>query len=160
MKKIRNYLFAGIVMIMMFSLTGCSLLEVTMSDDSENNAKVTILNNETLKIESPVEGKVKIEVIMLDDGVESNVTKEVAIERNEEKTLKVSDFETAKYKTTNNSKFSRIVEVETVTELTGVDRVINIIVESVAISLLFGWSIVLFLYLLGIARSAIEKISY
>jgi len=160
MKKIRNYLFAGIVMIMMFSLTGCSLLEVTMSDDSENNAKVTILNNETLKIESPVEGKVKIEVIMLDDGVESNVTKEVAIERNEEKTLKVSDFETAKYKTTNNSKFSRIVEVETVTELTGVDRVINIIFESVAISLLFGWSIVLFLYLLGIARSAIEKISY
>ena len=160
MKKIRNYLFAGIVMIMMFSLTGCSLLEVTMSDDSENNAKVTILNNETLKIESPVEGKVKIEVIMLDDGVESNVTKEVAIERNEEKTLKVSDFETAKYKTTNNSKFSRIVEVETVTELTGVDRVINIIFESVAISLLFGWSIVLFFYLLGIARSAIEKISY
>ena len=160
MKKIRNYLFAGIVMIMMFSLTGCSLLEVTMSDDSENNAKVTILNNETLKIESPVEGKVKIEVIMLDDGVESNVTKEVAIERNEEKTLKVSDFETAKYKTTNNSKFSRIVEVETVTELTGVDRVINIIFESVAISLLFGWSIVLFFYLLGIARSAIEKISF
>lgn len=40
MKKIRNYLFAGIVMIMMFSLTGCSLLEVTMSDDSENNAKL------------------------------------------------------------------------------------------------------------------------
>ena len=71
MKKIRNYFLTVIVLIMMFSLTGCSLLEETMREDSENNARVTILNKETLKIESPVEGKVKIKAIMMDDGVES-----------------------------------------------------------------------------------------
>ena len=46
MKKIRNYFLTVIVLIMMFSLAGCSLLEETMMENSENNAKVTILNNE------------------------------------------------------------------------------------------------------------------
>ena len=127
MKKIRNYFLTVIVLIMMFSLTGCSLLEETMREDSENNAKVTILNNETLKIESPVEGKVKIKATMMDDGVESDVTKEMSVWQNEEIELKASDFETAKYKPTNNSQFIKIVEVETVTEVTGVERVVTII---------------------------------
>ena len=127
MKKIRNYFLTVIVLIMMFSLTGCSLLEETMREDSENNAKVTILNNETLKIESPVEGKVKIKAIMMDDGVESDVTKEMPVWQNEEIELKASDFETAKYKPTNNSQFIKIVEVKTVTEVTGVERVVTII---------------------------------
>ena len=127
MKKIRNYFLTVIVLIMMFSLTGCSLLEETMREDSENNAKVTILNNETLKIESPVEGKVKIKAIMMDDGVESDVTKEMPVWQNEEIELKASDFETAKYKPTNNSQFIKIVEVKTVTEVTGVARVVTII---------------------------------
>lgn len=127
MKKIRNYFLTVIVLIMMFSLTGCSLLEETMREDSENNAKVTILNNETLKIESPVEGKVKIKAIMKDDGVESDVTKEMSVWQNEEIELKASDFETAKYKPTNNSQFIKIVEVKTVTEVTGVERVVTII---------------------------------
>lgn len=112
---------------MMFSLTGCSLLEEAMSENSENNAKVTILNNETLKIESPVEGKVIIKAIMMDDGVESDVTKEMPVWQNEEIELKASDFETAKYKPTNNSQFIKIVEVKTVTEVTGVARVVTII---------------------------------
>ena len=127
MKKIRNYFLTVIVLIMMFSLTGCSLLEETMREDSENNAKVTILNNETLKIESPVEGKVKIKAIMMDDGVESDVTQEMPVWQNEEIELKASDFETAKYKPTNNSQFIKIVEVKTVTEVTGVARVVTII---------------------------------
>lgn len=127
MKKIRNYFLTVIVLIMMFSLTGCSLLEETMREDSENNARVTILNKETLKIESPVEGKVKIKAIMMDDGVESEVTKEMSVWRNEETELKASDFETAKYKPTNNSQFIKIVEVKTVTEVTGVERVVTII---------------------------------
>ena len=127
MKKIRNYFLTVIVLIMMFSLAGCSLLEETMREDSENNAKVTILNNETLKIESPAEGKVKIKAIMMDDGVESDVTKEMPVWQNEEIELKASDFETAKYKPTNNSQFIKIVEVKTVTEVTGVERVVTII---------------------------------
>ncbi len=127
MKKIRNYFLTVIVLIMMFSLTGCSLLEETMREDSENNARVTILNKETLKIESPVEGKVKIKAIMMDDGVESDVTKEMPVWQNEEIELKASDFETAKYKPTNNSQFIKIVEVKTVTEVTGVERVVTII---------------------------------
>ena len=127
MKKIRNYFLTVIVLIMMFSLTGCSLLEEAMSENSENNAKVTILNNETLKIESPVEGNVKIKAIMMDDGVESDVTKEMPVWQNEEIELKASDFETAKYKPTNNSQFIKIVEVKTVTEVTGVERVVTII---------------------------------
>lgn len=127
MKKIRNYFLTVIVLIMMFSLTGCSLLEEAMSENSENNAKVTILNNETLKIESPVEGKVIIKAIMMDDGVESDVTKEMPVWQNEEIELKASDFETAKYKPTNNSQFIKIVEVKTVTEVTGVARVVTII---------------------------------
>lgn len=127
MKKIRNYFLTVIVLIMMFSLTGCSLLEEAMSENSENNAKVTILNNETLKIESPVEGKVIIKAIMMDDGVESDVTKEMPVWQNEEIELKASDFETAKYKPTNNSQFIKIVEVKTVTEVTGVERVVTII---------------------------------
>lgn len=127
MKKIRNYFLTVIVLIMMFSLTGCSLLEEVMSENSENNAKVTILNNETLKIESTVEGKVIIKAIMMDDGVESDVTKEMPVWQNEEIELKASDFETAKYKPTNNSQFIKIVEVKTVTEVTGVARVVTII---------------------------------
>ena len=111
---------------MMFSLTGCSMLEETMREDSENNAKVTILNNETLKIESPVEGKVKIKAIMMDNEVESDVTKEISVWQSEEIELKASDFETAKYKPTNNSQFIKIVEVKTVTEVTGVERVVTI----------------------------------
>ena len=126
---------------MMFSLTGCSLLEETMREDSENNAKVTILNNETLKIESPVEGKVKIKAIMMDDGVESDVTKEMSVWQNEEIELKASDFETAKYKPTNNSQFIKIVEVKTVTEVTGVERVVTIIFAVIVGIILLGYAV-------------------
>lgn len=126
---------------MMFSLTGCSLLEETMREDSENNAKVTILNNETLKIESPVEGKVKIKAIMMDNGVESDVTKEMSVWQNEEIELKASDFETAKYKPTNNSQFIKIVEVKTVTEVTGVERVVTIIFAVIVGIILLGYAV-------------------
>lgn len=126
---------------MMFSLTGCSLLEETMREDSENNAKVTILNNETLKIESPVEGKVKIKAIMKDDGVESDVTKEMSVWQNEEIELKASDFETAKYKPTNNSQFIKIVEVKTVTEVTGVERVVTIIFAVIVGIILLAYAV-------------------
>ena len=141
MKKIRNYFLTVIVLIMMFSLTGCSLLEETMREDSENNAKVTILNNETLKIESPVEGKVKIKAIMKDDGVESDVTKEMSGWQNEEIELKASDFETAKYKPTNNSQFIKIVEVKTVTEVTGVERVVTIIFAVIVGIILLAYAV-------------------
>ena len=141
MKKIRNYFLTVIVLIMMFSLTGCSLLEETMREDSENNAKVTILNNETLKIESPVEGKVKIKAIMKDDGVESDVTKEMSVWQNEEIELKASDFETAKYKPTNNSQFIKIVEVKTVTEVTGVERVVTIIFAVIVGIILLAYAV-------------------
>ena len=141
MKKIRNYFLTVIVLIMMFSLTGCSLLEETMREDSENNAKVTILNNETLKIESSVEGKVKIKAIMMDDGVESDVTKEMSVWQNEEIELKASDFETAKYKPTNNSQFIKIVEVKTVTEVTGVERVVTIIFAVIVGIILFAYAV-------------------
>ena len=141
MKKIRNYFLTVIVLIMMFSLTGCSLLEEVMSENSENNAKVTILNNETLKIESPVEGKVKIKAIMKDDGVESDVTKEMSVWQNEEIELKASDFETAKYKPTNNSQFIKIVEVKTVTEVTGVERVVTIIFAVIVGIILFVYAV-------------------
>ena len=141
MKKIRNYFLTVIVLIMMFSLTGCSLLEETMREDSENNAKVTILNNETLKIESPVEGKVKIKATMMDDGVESDVTKEMSVWQNEEIELKASDFETAKYKPTNNSQFIKIVEVKTVTEVTGVERVVTIIFAVIVGIILFAYAV-------------------
>lgn len=141
MKKIRNYFLTVIVLIMMFSLTGCSLLEEAMSEDSENNAKVTILNNETLKIESPVEGKVIIKAIMMDDGVESDVTKEMPVWQNEEIELKASDFETAKYKPTNNSQFVKIVEVKTVTEVTGVERVVTIIFAVIVGIILFVYAV-------------------
>ena len=141
MKKIRNYFLTVIVLIMMFSLTGCSLLEETMREDSENNAKVTILNNEILKIESPVEGKVKIKAIMMDDGVESDVTKEMSVWQNEEIELKASDFETAKYKPTNNSQFIKIVEVKTVTEVTGVERVVTIIFAVIVGIILLGYAV-------------------
>ena len=141
MKKIRNYFLTVIVLIMMFSLTGCSLLEETMREDSENNAKVTILNNETLKIESPAEGKVKIKAIMMDDGVESDVTKEMPVWQNEEIELKASDFETAKYKPTNNSQFIKIVEVKTVTEVTGVERVVTIIFAVIVGIILLGYAV-------------------
>ena len=141
MKKIRNYFLTVIVLIMMFSLTGCSLLEETMREDSENNAKVTILNNETLKIESSVEGKVKIKAIMMDDGVESDVTKEMSVWQNEEIELKASDFETAKYKPTNNSQFIKIVEVKTVTEVTGVERVVTIIFAVIVGIILFVYAV-------------------
>lgn len=141
MKKIRNYFLTVIVLIMMFSLTGCSLLEETMREDSENNAKVTILNNETLKIESPVEGKVKITAIMKDDGVESDVTKEMSVWQNEEIELKASDFETAKYKPTNNSQFIKIVEVKTVTEVTGVERVVTIIFAVIVGIILLAYAV-------------------
>ena len=141
MEKIRNYFLTVIVSIMMFSLTGCSLLEETMREDSENNAKVTILNNETLKIESSVEGKVKIKAIMMDDGVESDVTKEMSVWQNEEIELKASDFETAKYKPTNNSQFVKIVEVKTVTEVTGVERVVTIIFAVIVGIILFAYAV-------------------
>ena len=141
MKKIRNYFLTVIVLIMMFSLTGCSLLEETMREDSENNAKVTILNNETLKIESSVEGKVKIKAIMMDDGVESDVTKEMSVWQNEEIELKASDFETAKYKPTNNSQFIKIVEVKTVTEVTGVERVVTIIFAVIVGIILLAYAV-------------------
>ncbi len=141
MEKIRNYFLTVIVLIMMFSLTGCSLLEETMREDSENNAKVTILNNETLKIESSVEGKVKIKAIMMDDGVESDVTKEMSVWQNEEIELKASDFETAKYKPTNNSQFVKIVEVKTVTEVTGVERVVTIIFAVIVGIILFAYAV-------------------
>lgn len=141
MKKIQNYFLTVIVLIMMFSLTGCSLLEETMREDSENNARVTILNKETLKIESPVEGKVKIKAIMMDDGVESDVTKEMSVWRNEETELKASDFETAKYKPTNNSQFVKIVEVKTVTEVTGVERVVTIIFAVIVGIILFVYAV-------------------
>lgn len=141
MKKIRNYFLTVIVLIMMFGLTGCSLLEETMSEDSENNARVTILNKETLKIESSVEGKVKIKAIMMDDGVESDVTKEMSVWRNEETELKASDFETAKYKSTNNSQFVKIVEVKTVTEVTGVERVVTIIFAVIVGIILFVYAV-------------------
>ena len=141
MKKIRNYFLTVIVLIMMFSLTGCSLLEEAMSENSENNAKVTILNNETLKIESPVEGKVKIKATMMDDGVESDVTKEMSVWQNEEIELKASDFETAKYKPTNNSQFIKIVEVKTVTEVTGVERVVTIIFAVIVGIILFAYAV-------------------
>ena len=141
MKKIRNYFLTVIVLIMMFSLTGCSLLEEAMSENSENNAKVTILNNETLKIESPVEGKVKIKAIMMDDGVESDVTKEMSVWQNEEIELKASDFETAKYKPTNNSQFIKIVEVKTVTEVTGVERVVTIIFAVIVGIILLAYAV-------------------
>lgn len=141
MKKIRNYFLTVIVLIMMFGLTGCSLLEETMSEDSENNARVTILNKETLKIESSVEGKVKIKAIMMDDGVESDVTKEMSVWRNEETELKASDFETAKYKPTNNSQFVKIVEVKTVTEVTGVERVVTIIFAVIVGIILFVYAV-------------------
>ncbi len=141
MEKIRNYFLTVIVLIMMFSLTGCSLLEETMREDSENNAKVTILNNETLKIESSVEGKVKIKAIMMDDGVESDVTKEMSVWQNEEIELKASDFETAKYKPTNNSQFVKIVEVKTVTEVTGVERVVTIIFAVIVGIILFVYAV-------------------
>lgn len=141
MKKIRNYFLTVIVLIMMFSLTGCSLLEETMREDSENNARVTILNKETLKIESPVEGKVKIKAIMMDDGVESDVTKEMSVWQNEEIELKASDFETAKYKPTNNSQFIKIVEVKTVTEVTGVERVVTIIFAVIVGIILFAYAV-------------------
>lgn len=117
MKKIRNYFLTVIVLIMMFGLTGCSFEKTVSSEDFENNAKVTIVNDECLKIESPVDGKVKIEVIMLDDGVISHVKKEVDVKHNEERELKASEFESAKYKPTNNSKFKEIVEIETVTDI-------------------------------------------
>ena len=141
MKKIQNYFLTVIVLIMMFSLTGCSLLEETMREDSENNARVTILNKETLKIESPVEGKVKIKAIMMDDVVESDVTKEMSVWRNEETELKASDFETAKYKPTNNSQFVKIVEVKTVTEVTGVERVVTIIFAVIVGIILFVYAV-------------------
>ncbi len=141
MKKIRNYFLTVIVLIMMFSLTGCSLLEEAMSENSENNAKVTILNNETLKIESPVEGKVKIKATMMDDGVESDVTKEMSVWQNEEIELKASDFETAKYKPTNNSQFIKIVEVKTVTEVTGVERVVTIIFAVIVGIILLAYAV-------------------
>ena len=141
MKKIRNYFLTVIVLIMMFSLAGCSLLEETMREDSENNAKVTILDNETLKIESSVEGKVKIKAIMMDDGVESDVTKEMPVWQNEEIELKASDFETAKYKPTNNSQFIKIVEVKTVTEVTGVERVVTIIFAVIVGIILLGYAV-------------------
>lgn len=141
MKKIRNYFLTVIVLIMMFGLTGCSLLEETMSEDSENNARVTILNKETLKIESSVEGKVKIKAIMMDDGVESDVTKEMSVCRNEETELKASDFETAKYKPTNNSQFVKIVEVKTVTEVTGVERVVTVIFAVIVGIILFVYAV-------------------
>ena len=141
MKKIRNYFLTVIVLIMMFSLTGCSLLEEAMSENSENNAKVTILNNETLKIESPVEGKVKIKATMMDDGVESDVTKEMSVLQNEEIELKASDFETAKYKPTNNSQFIKIVEVKTVTEVTGVERVVTIIFAVIVGIILLAYAV-------------------
>jgi len=141
MKKIRNYFLTVIVLIMMFGLTGCSLLEESMSEDSENNARVTILNKETLKIESPVEGKVKIKAIMMDDGVESDVTKEMSVWRNEETELKASDFETAKYKPTNNSQFVKIVEVKTVTEVTGVERVVTVIFAVIVGIILFVYAV-------------------
>ena len=51
----------------------------------------------------------------------------MSVWRNEETELKASDFETAKYKPTNNSQFIKIVEVKTVTEVTGVERVVTII---------------------------------
>lgn len=130
---------------MMFSLTGCSLLEEAMSEDSENNAKVTILNNETLKIESPVEGKVIIKAIMMDDGVESDVTKEMPVWQNEEIELKASDFETAKYKPTNNSQFIKIVEVKTVTEVTGVARVVTIIFSIIVGIILLVYAVCAFI---------------
>lgn len=139
MKKIRNYFFTVIVLIMMFSLAGCSLLEETMMENSENNAKVTILNNETLKIESPVEGKVKIKAIMMDDGVEFDVTKEISVWQSEEIELKASDFETAKYKPTNNSQFIKIVEVKTVTEVTGVTGVERVV--TVIFSIIVGYAV-------------------
>lgn len=145
MKKIRNYFLTVIVLIMMFSLTGCSLLEEAMSEDSENNAKVTILNNETLKIESPVEGKVIIKAIMMDDGVESDVTKEMPVWQNEEIELKASDFETAKYKPTNNSQFIKIVEVKTVTEVTGVARVVTIIFSIIVGIILLVYAVCAFI---------------
>lgn len=141
MKKIRNYFLTVIVLIMMFSLTGCSLLEETMREDSENNARVTILNKETLKIESPVEGKVKIKAIMMDDGVESDVTKEMSVWQNEEIELKASDFETAKYKPTNNSQFIKIVEVKTVTEVTGMERVVTIIFSIIVGIILLAYAV-------------------
>ena len=145
MKKIRNYFLTVIVLIMMFSLTGCSLLEETMREDSENNAKVTILNNETLKIESTVEGKVIIKAIMMDDGVESDVTKEMPVWQNEEIELKASDFETAKYKPTNNSQFIKIVEVKTVTEVTGVARVVTIIFSIIVGIILLVYAVCAFI---------------
>lgn len=145
MKKIRNYFLTVIVLIMMFSLTGCSLLEEVMSENSENNAKVTILNNETLKIESTVEGKVIIKAIMMDDGVESDVTKEMPVWQNEEIELKASDFETAKYKPTNNSQFIKIVEVKTVTEVTGVARVVTIIFSIIVGIILLVYAVCAFI---------------
>ena len=145
MKKIRNYFLTVIVLIMMFSLTGCSLLEETMREDSENNARVTILNKETLKIESPVEGKVKIKAIMMDDGVESDVTKEMSVWQNEEIELKASDFETAKYKPTNNSQFIKIVEVKTVTEVTGAERVVTIIFSIIVGIILLVYAVCAFI---------------
>ena len=141
MKKIRNYFLTVIVLIMMFSLTGCSFEKTVSSEDFENNAKVTILNNETLKIESPVEGKVKIKAIMMDNGVESDVTKEMSVWQNEEIELKSSDFETAKYKPTNNSQFIKIVEVKTVTEVTGVERVVTIIFAVIVGIILLGYAV-------------------
>lgn len=103
----------GIIIVILFSFSA-GFWRTEVDENSEYNANVTILDSETLKIESPIDAKAEIEVTMMDDGVISYVKKEMDVKRNEEIEVKVSDFETSKYKPTDEARFNEVISVKTI----------------------------------------------
>lgn len=103
----------GIIIVILFSFSA-GFWRTEVDENSEYNANVTILDSETLKIESPIDAKAEIEVTMVDDGVISYVKKEMDVKRNEEIEAKVSDFETSKYKPTDEARFNEVISVKTI----------------------------------------------
>ena len=103
----------GIIIVILFSFSA-GFWRTEVDENSEYNANVTILDSETLKIESPIDAKAEIEVIMIDDGVISYVKKEMDVKRNEEIEVKASDFETSKYKPTDEARFNEVISVKTI----------------------------------------------